>query len=235
MLFRSVRLDRDVTVAYRRGAGEMTANKKEVAEAMEEEVRFEFMLQPEAILGENGKVSAVRFSVMKAGGIDDSGRHQSVPSGKTVELACDDVFVAVGEAVDPAPFHCGKTNDDGTIAVDPFTMRVADNVFAIGDAVNGPSTAAESMGQAKKAAEHINEFLMNNDAFSCLYKRFTYSLAVPIRVIKTRRVYPKKVLPDDRRTNFQEVVHGFSGEQARAEARRCLRCDVRNNAMSPWR
>ena len=34
---------------------------------------------------------------------------------------------------------------------------------------------------------------------------------------------------DRRRTTFQQVELGYSENQTREEARRCLRCDIRNN------
>ena len=35
------------------------------------------------------------------------------------------------------------------------------------------------------------------------------------------------------RGNFVEISQGFTGEQARYEAERCLRCDVREHARAP--
>jgi len=43
----------------------------------------------------------------------------------------------------------------------------------------------------------------------------------------------KRVPPDDRRGNFVEISLGYTGEQARIEAERCLRCDVRERSRRP--
>jgi NADPH-dependent glutamate synthase beta subunit-like oxidoreductase len=45
----------------------------------------------------------------------------------------------------------------------------------------------------------------------------------------------KQIPPEARRGNFIEISMGYTGDQAAAEAARCLRCDVRKNARSPWR
>jgi hypothetical protein len=43
----------------------------------------------------------------------------------------------------------------------------------------------------------------------------------------------KMLSPEERRGNFVEISQGYSGEQARIEAERCLRCDVREHVRMP--
>ncbi len=236
------RLDCDVTVAYRRTREDMPANAAELAGAAEERIEFKYMLQPVEVLagpsadGKGKHVRAVRFRVMKAGGIDTSGRPAPVPTERYVELPCDDVFVAVGERVESG-YAAGvglPVRKDGRFAADSAGL-LADGVWAIGDAVSGPATAAEAMGLAKRAARAIDRALMGRDLFKTLFRDFGYSMEVPEKPSKDHRGESRLVPPEQRRGNFQELALGFSGEQARAEAARCLRCDVRENARSPWR
>lgn len=241
------RLGKEVTVAYRRSRAEMPANAVELAGAVEEGIRFEYMLQPEEILGSaeplpgstdsKSRVRAVRFRVMKGGGIDESGRPRPVPTDRTLEIPCDEVFIAVGErvlseAVTQAGFRIER---DGRIIANHITGNIAGNLYAIGDAVTGPSTAAEAMGLGKTVARAIDHALMNRDIFSELYKSYSYSMTIPLEPNLSPMGRAKLVPPEERRGNFQEISLGFSGEEAIREAQRCLRCDVRSNAMSPWR
>ncbi|MCA1950470.1 MAG: FAD-dependent oxidoreductase [Treponema sp.] len=231
------RLGKEVTLVYRRSRTEMPANAVELAGAEEEGIRFEYMLQPEEITGSAGHVQAVRFRVMKPGGIDESGRPKPVPTDRTVDIPCDDVFIAVGERVlsESIAQQGFPVERDGRIRVNHITGKVQGNVYAIGDAVTGPATAAEAMGLGKSVARSIDQALMNRDIFSELYKQYSYPMTVPAEVEPSPMGRPKLVPPEDRKGNFQEISFGFNGEDALREARRCLRCDVRSNAMSPWR
>ena len=119
--------------------------------------------------------------------------------------------------------------------VDRLTGKAAGTVWAIGDAVTGPATAAEAMGLGKLAARAMDAELMQRDAFGSLFRDFGHSMAVPPEPCKTQMCRSKAVPPEERRGNFQEISLGYSGEQALAEAARCLRCDIRADARSPWR
>ena len=231
------RLGKEITVAYRRSRSEMPANAVELAGAEEEGIRFEYMLQPEEILGTSGHVRSLRFRVMKAGGIDESGRPRPVPTDRTVEIPCDEVFVAAGERVLSEDLSQAglPVERDGRIVVNHITGQVAGNLYAIGDAVTGPSTAAEAMGLGKTVARAVDRVLMNRDIFSELYKSYNYSMTIPLEPNPSPMGKPKLVPPQDRKGNFQEISLGFNGDDALREAQRCLRCDVRSNAMSPWR
>ncbi|MFA6581979.1 MAG: hypothetical protein WCS79_09265, partial [Paludibacter sp.] len=100
-------------------------------------------------------------------------------------------------------------------------------VFAGGDAVTGPATAAEAMGMAKKAAESIDFILMKEKRFHKLFRTFEYANRVPINPKKSAKNRSEKLTVEERIGNFQEVEIGYSGEQARNEVNRCLRCDVK--------
>ena len=81
----------EVYVVYRRTRNEMPAEDIEIEEAMEEGVTFKFLTNPAEILGENGRVKAVKLQVMELGEPDASGRRSPVPvEGKfeTLEVDC---------------------------------------------------------------------------------------------------------------------------------------------------
>jgi NADH-quinone oxidoreductase subunit F len=226
-----------VTVYYRRTRGDMTANAAELAGAEEEGIRFEFLTAPEAVIG-NGKVRALKLRRMKAGPIDRTGRPIPVATDEIFEAPVDLVVAAVGEKVDSvelaaaglAAAHDGRLSAGRTGQVGGLP-----NVWAAGDAVTGPATAAEAMGQAKRAAAAIDKALTGADRFAALFKPFDYGMTAPADQGASPMHRSGHVPPEQRRGNFQEISLGYSGEQALAEAARCLRCDIRANARSPWR
>ena len=227
------RFGTDVTVVYRRLKGDMPANKDEIKEAEIEGVNFLFLCNPKEILADaNDKVRGIELKKMECGDIDLSNRRKPVPTGESFIIGCDSVIMAVGEEVD-APFvkEFGlKISTDGVISADHFTFKTSHpKIYAIGDAVTGPATAAEAMGIAKKAAEVIDYKLMNKRRFHKLNRGFDYSDDVPLKPEGGNRHYAIKRPLEERTGNFKEINLGYSKDQAYAEAARCLRCDVRIN------
>ncbi|HCT93380.1 MAG: NADH dehydrogenase [Bacteroidetes bacterium GWE2_39_28] len=227
------RFGTDVTVVYRRLKGDMPANKDEIKEAEIEGVNFLFLCNPKEILADaNDKVRGIELMKMECGDIDLSNRRKPVPTGESFIIGCDSVIMAVGEEVD-APFvkEFGlKISTDGVISADHFTFKTSHpKIYAIGDAVTGPATAAEAMGIAKKAAEVIDYKLMNKRRFHKLNRGFDYSDDVPLKPEGGNRHYAIKRPLEERTGNFKEINLGYSKDQAYAEAARCLRCDVRIN------
>ncbi|NDP22152.1 MAG: FAD-dependent oxidoreductase [Paludibacter sp.] len=225
------RLGKDVTVVYRREKCDMPANAAEIYESEAEKINYYFMSAPHEVLTDKaGKVIGLKVEVMTCGGIDASGRRKPVRTGKFEEIQCDSVILAVGERVDSeflAEDGLERT-EDGRLIINPFTYQTSlPTVYAGGDAVTGPSTAAEAMGMAKKAAESIDFNLMKEKRFHLLFKEFIYQNNVPVNPKVSPKNISDKVPVKERIGNFREVEVGFTGEQARNEVNRCLRCDVR--------
>ncbi|MFA6335307.1 MAG: FAD-dependent oxidoreductase [Bacteroidales bacterium] len=221
----------EVTVVYRRLKSDMPANKDEIKGAEIEGVNFLFLCNPKEILADtNDKVRGIELMKMASGDLDLSNRRKPVPTGESFIIACDTVIMAVGEEVE-ATFvrNFGiKLSSNGNIYSDHFTFVTSHpKVYAIGDAVTGPATAAEAMGIAKKAAEIIDFNLMNKRRFHKLFRGFDYSDEVPLKPEGGNRHYAVRRPFEERKGNFDEVNMGYSKEQAYAEASRCLRCDVR--------
>jgi len=227
----ALRLGANVTVVYRRDKASMPANESEIEDAEAEAIRFVFMASPNKVIGDgNGRVHALEIMKMKLGPTDASGRRKPVATGETDIIACDSLVIATGERVESGFVKdVGiKTRGNGTIEVNPFTLQTSvDHVFAGGDAVSGPATAAEAMGQAKKAAEAIDYYLTGERRFHSLFPKIAYGNQVPAQPEGGPRNYGRKTAVKDRIKSFVEVAQGFTGEQAHREASRCLRCDVK--------
>jgi hypothetical protein len=93
--------------------------------------------------------------------------------------------------------------------------------------VTGPATVAEAMGIARRAAEAIDHDLMKEKRFHRLFRDFNYKDEIAPEPEGIAKIDPKKIPVKERISSFQEVLSGFTGEEALLEATRCLRCDVK--------
>ena len=154
-----------VYVVYRRTRAEMPARAEEVEHAEEEGVEFRFLENPVEILGsaEDGRVTGLKALRYELGEPDASGRRSPVPiEGSEHEIPCDAVIVALGNNSNPL---IAKTTPDinvdkrGHILVDESQATSMTKVWAGGDIVLGAATVILAMGEGRKAAASINEFL----------------------------------------------------------------------------
>ena len=226
-----LRLGKDVTIVYRREKEDMPANAVEISESEEEKINYHFLASPSEILSDkSGKVRALRIEKMMRGSIDSSGRKKPAATGVFEEIPCDTIVLAVGERVDSGCLveNSLELTRDGRIVIDPFTFQTSDpQIYAGGDAVSGPSTAAEAMGMAKKAAAAMDRALTGENRFYLLSRLFNYRNVVPANPRPALKNVPRRLPVKDRVNNFNEISFGFTGVQARNEVERCLRCDVK--------
>jgi glutamate synthase (NADPH/NADH) small chain len=158
------RLGGNVTLVYRRSEQEMPARLEEVKHAKEEGINFLTLHNPiEYIADENGAVKAAVLQVMELGEPDASGRRSPVPvEGKTVTLEVDQVIVAVGVSPNPlvpksiVGLELGRKN---TIVVNEGMQSARSEIFAGGDIVRGGATVILAMGDGRRAAANMDEYL----------------------------------------------------------------------------
>ena len=223
---------KEVYVVYRRTRNEMPAEKIEIDEAEEEGVIYKFLTNPISFNGEDGKVKSITLQVMELGEPDASGRRKPVPvEGKTEEIAVDSVILAIGQKLVQGDVSELTLNNRGNIEADPdfFTTNI-EGVFAIGDATNkGASIAVEAIGEADRCARAVDAYL-NGQALDTrvpyISKRDEASIDYSDRT-RQSRLTPKVLAPEVRNKSFAEVSLGFTEEEAKAEANRCLECGCR--------
>jgi NADPH-dependent glutamate synthase beta subunit-like oxidoreductase len=225
-------------ILYRRGREEMPAHAEEIDDCLAEGVELRTLVNPRRIIGEKGKVTALECMQMTLGDPDASGRRSPVPvAGSEFILEIDGVIPALGQESDWACLgpDCRCTLSDwGTVQVNPYTLQTADpDVFAGGDAVNGPRSVIEAAADGKKAAQSIDRFINglplepdDEDYFSDFFKSVrVYDPQEEVRVPeKLERLPLLKLAPEERNQNFEEVEQGYAAAEAVAEAERCLRC-----------
>jgi glutamate synthase (NADPH/NADH) small chain len=151
-------------IVYRRTRNEIPARAEELHHAEEEGIEFEFLVAPVEILGNEKRwVTGLKCVRMQLGESDASGRARPVPvPGSEFVIPCDIVVVAIGTRANPlltATCPDLKLNQWGNIIVDQQGMTSLPGVFAGGDIVRGAATVILAMGDGKKAAKAINDYL----------------------------------------------------------------------------
>ncbi len=155
----------NVYLVYRRSRTEMPARVEEVEHAEEEGVKFHLLQNPVRLIGdENGWVKGVECIKMELGEPDDSGRRRPVPiKDSEFVIDVDICIVSIGNASNPLvpdTTPAIETNKWGNIVADEETLKTSmRGVFAGGDIVLGAATVILAMGQGRKAAMAINEYL----------------------------------------------------------------------------
>ncbi len=156
---------RSVKCLYRRDRANMPGSQREVANAEEEGVQFEWMAAPLTIEGQGGKVSGVRAVRMHLGVADASGRQAPVAiEGSDFTIPADLVIKALGFEPEDQQALFGAPDLAvtrwGTVKVDDKTaMTSLDGVFAAGDIVRGASLVVWAIKDGRDAAAGIDAYL----------------------------------------------------------------------------
>ncbi len=149
---------------YRRSRGEMPARVEEVHHAEQEGIRFDFLVAPIEVVGDDkGWVTGLRCVRMELGEPDSSGRRRPRPiPGSEFTIDCDEVVVAIGTRSNPVLTRTApelQVNEWGYIVTDEHGMTSMPGVFAGGDIVRGAATVILAMGDGKHAAHAIDAWL----------------------------------------------------------------------------
>ena len=156
-------------IIYRRTRKEMPARAEEIHHAEEEGLQFEFLVAPVEVVGNEKKwVTGLKCVRMQLGEPDASGRARPIIiPGSEFVVPCDVVVVAIGTRANPlltATCPDLKLNKWGNIIVDDNCMTNLPGVFAGGDIVRGAATVILAMGDGKRAAKAMNEYLLSVQA-----------------------------------------------------------------------
>jgi NADH-quinone oxidoreductase subunit F len=171
---------------------------------------------------------------MELGEFDRSGRKTPRPiAGSEYTVDCDMVIEAIGQRPITS-FISGngvKIGRGGTIVAERRTLLTDHpGVFAGGDAVTGPQTVTEAMAAGQRAASSIKRYLQGR-ALELRIERedietFELPPAAEGEPQEKARIAIKELTRAKRSGSFAEVVSGYSADEAREEAARCLRCDT---------
>jgi len=248
----SRRFGAHVTIVYRRSEMEMPAHPEEVQMAREEGVEFIFLSSPTEIHGQR-HLEGITLAEMKLGDPDSSGRRRPLPTGKTDDLACDTVILAIGESCKIRDLPPILRHDEKTVNTDELGRTGTFKYFAGGDMIDIPHTVTHAIGSGKRAAVAIDGFLkgtgFEKQTFESNRWGETGNLCVagfsnpsffvrrnpdgevtafndlnPFYFDHRSRTKPR-ILPAEKRIDgFDEVVASPSAGEAVYEAERCFNC-----------
>jgi NADPH-dependent glutamate synthase beta subunit-like oxidoreductase len=218
----------DITVMSLESREEMPAHEFEVEEAQHEGIRFVNRRGPHRIVVENGRAVGLETIGVKSV-FDADGRFSPVFDSDDLQvLEADTIILAIGQAID-----LDALGDNGpeisprrTIQIDWDTGATSlAGVWSGGDAAKGPRTLIDAIADGRRTATDIHRSFggsvpARNEGTMVELRQFhrlddTYDRESRVEV---------PTLSTDRRTGLAEVETGFTPEQARCEANRCLRC-----------
>lgn len=222
--------DKDIHIVCLEDLPEMPADETEIVEGREEGIHLHNRRGPREILGENGRVAALR-TVRCVSVFDAERRFRPVFDESLIEdIPADNVIFAIGQQADLSFLRPedGVATERGLVKVDPQTYQTtAPDVFACGDVAHGARLFIDAIASAQIAARSMHDFLRQTRTDVALRKSWkpaAYTMTEDWQ--KTRRRNPP-VLETERRAASNEIVEAaFPEAEARAQASRCLRCNV---------
>ncbi|MEA1958604.1 MAG: FAD-dependent oxidoreductase [Chloroflexota bacterium] len=199
------------------------ADIEEIEGAEQEGITIHYCRGVSEIIGENGKFKKTK-SPKCTSVFDDKGFNPQFDSGDAIELEADVLLITIGQGAERGLFQQGgMLNDSGRLDVDPVTLmsNQREGVFVGGD-VRRIGFAAEAILEGITAAESIDRYIKGEDMKADREKEYEKAEAARLENYKPQ---PQLQWVDAKdRLNFDLFEIGFTLEQARAEAKRCLYC-----------
>ena len=157
---------KSVTCLYRRDEKNMPGSRREVKNAKEEGVIFNFNIQPIDILG-NKKVEGIKTVQTMLGDADHNGRRIPIPVPDSEKIFdADVVIVAFGFRASPAEWFDDfdiKTKKDGLVVAEEnqeFKFQTTNKkVFSGGDMVRGSDLVVTAIWEGREAGKSIIKYI----------------------------------------------------------------------------
>jgi NADPH-dependent glutamate synthase beta subunit-like oxidoreductase len=208
----------DSLIVYRRNRERMPAHEEEAEAAEREGVRINWLHTITAFEGPE-----LTIEVME---LDEKGFPQ--PTGRLEKLAADTLILAVGQDADTEFLRRVpgvEFKSDGTVLVSASMMTGCPGIFAGGDMVPAERTVTVGVGHGKKAARHIDGYLLGSEAApAAKHELASFDRLHPWYFADALSRAQAERPPDERVADFAEIVAGLTEAEAVFEAQRCLSC-----------
>ncbi|MCX5917771.1 MAG: FAD-dependent oxidoreductase [Deltaproteobacteria bacterium] len=224
----------------------MPASREEIHEAEEEGINVYPSRSFKRILDRDGHVAGVEAVKVTYMEFDREGRlNLQTEEGSEHVLPCEVVIFAIGQqaglAFIPESAGVGVTRMS-TIAVNPNTYAATrPGVFAAGDATTGTAYVIEAVAAGHKAAASMHRYLRGEEIEPAprpelpvvkMAKEEVQERVAKGEVNVTPRVKMAASPAGHRVSSFTEVSLGYTEEEAKAEASRCLACGICSECLS---
>ena len=207
----------------------MPASPEERAEAREDGVLLNPGWGPAEVLGENGKVTGIRFK--KCVSVFNS-EHRFDPQfdeTQTIELPADKVIFAIGQTVVLKNLLLGTKVEffRGVYPVaDRLTLQTAEeDIFVGGDCLTGPKFAIDAIATGKEAAESLHRYVQHGHLTIGRNRRDFIELNKDDILVESYDNSSRQSAGDaSGRKPFEEYHLTLTEEQVKKETARCLGC-----------
>lgn len=213
--------------------GEMPASREEIFEAEAEGIKIHGGWGIKEIKLNEGKVCGIILKQCLSTKDSEGRFNPQYDESKTIEVACNQVFLSIGQAVewnhllDGNEIELGRGN---LPKADPLTYQSSkDDIFVGGDVYTGPSFAINAIAVGKEAAESIHRYVHENASMiigrnTRVFKELDkQNLAIPNYDNASRQIAG---MDDsfDWHKSFRDAHKTLSEEQVKIETARCLGC-----------
>lgn len=208
----------EAMIIYRRDREHMPAHEFEADEALSEGVKIHWLSS--IINMETSSITVEKMQVVNG---------KAVPTGEYETLEADSLILALGQEADTDFLkHIeGITfKEDGTtVEVNSSMMTGYPGIFAGGDMVPSERTVTIATGHGKKAARNIDAWLRNTT-----YEKPANNPLVTIEKLQiwfktdAEKKAQQHLEIEKAVETFDEIVAGYTTEEAVYEAQRCLSC-----------
>ena len=168
---------------------------------------------------------------MELGEPDDSGRRRPVViEGSEFLMEADWFVAAIGQASDLPEGLGVETNRWNEIVAEQGQMTSTDGVFTGGDIHHGPASVIKAINAGRLAAVEMDRYLGGDGEVEQVFIEEEPAVDHIGRLTGfgcRSRCDVAMMDPDERTQNFSLAELGFDEAEARAEAKRCLQCQLR--------
>lgn len=223
-------------------AGEMRAPQEDILQAAEENIQIHNSCTMSAIRTAEGKTTGADYFEVQECRFDEKGRLTLVPvEGGEHTLACDTVIFAVGMKTDLGFMADANVNltPRNWIAVNKKQASSVEGIFAAGDVSAGPASIAGAIGDGRRAAFGVHAWLTGENArvyvigenntivprddLAGTNEPYVVPMEEIYGILQYEKTEPQKQACANH-MDFTENNAGYTEEQAKTEAARCMHC-----------
>jgi len=212
---------------------DMPAHDWEIAQAEDEGVVIHTSLGPKRFTVDHDRVSGIK--VMRCTRVfDEQGRFDPrYDENETTHVPADTVIVTIGQQGDPGLLK----GMEGVIRGPGYTLKAdkdyalgIEGVFASGDIIRGPSSVIDAIADGRRVADIIDRYLGGAGLSSAEHSAGKDSMPktdISDDQFRLSRRAAEPANPEIRKAGFGLIEETLSESMAISEARRCLRCYLR--------
>jgi NADPH-dependent glutamate synthase beta subunit-like oxidoreductase len=207
----------------------LPASQIEIDESLEEGVNFNAGWGPASIESQDGKVTAITLKKV-ASIFDSEGNFAPQYTEETRTIEVDTVVFATGQIVADITGGALEQTRGGRYVVDKETLATSlEGVYVAGDACGG-NIVVEAMALGSKAALSVERQFAKRELTEGrdFEQEYSYASRLDIPLPKgtqdTPRLHGMLRDAEERKRDFHQVDFGFTEEDIKTEAGRCLQC-----------